>query len=281
MDAGMVIVGAGEAGARAASSLREQGYSGPLTLIGEETYGPYERPPLSKAVMTAGDEVTAPPFILDEAKLSAQSIAHISNVRAEVIDRDRHRVLFNDGRGLTYAKLLIATGAGARRLPTPGATNANVHYVRSFSDALRLRSKLRPGSQLVVIGGGFIGLELAASAVARGCAVTLVEVAPRILMRGVPVEVAECVANRHRTAGVELRTGVGIERIGLHGDRESVVLADGTVLAYDVLVAGIGAVPETQLAEASGLVVENEPLRVDRRLFRLSHAAMAGSSSMA
>jgi 3-phenylpropionate/trans-cinnamate dioxygenase ferredoxin reductase subunit len=185
MDAGMVIVGGGEAGARAASSLREQGYSGPLTLIGEETYGPYERPPLSKAVMTAADEVTGPPFILDEAKLSAQSIAYISNVRAEVIDRGRHRVLFNDGRALTYAKLLIATGAGARRLPTPGATNANVHYLRSFSDALRLRSKLRPGSRQLFFHLDADGRLVAASGIGpNGLIARDIRVAEMLIAKG-------------------------------------------------------------------------------------------------
>ena len=265
MDAGMVIVGAGEAGARAASSLREQGYPGRLTLIGDEAHGPYERPPLSKVVMTAAEDATTPPFILDETKLSRQSIAHISSARVETIDRNRRRVLFNDGRALPYAKLLIATGAAPRRLPIPGATDANVLYLRTFADALALRSRLRPGSRLVVIGGGFIGLEIAASAVARGCAVTLVEMAPRILMRGVPPEVAERVAKRHRTAGVALRTGIGIERISCRGDQEGVALTDGTVLACDAVVAGIGAVPETRLAEASGLAVENG-VKVNERL---------------
>ncbi len=265
MDDGMVIIGAGEAGARAGSSLREQGYTGPVTLVGDEAHGPYERPPLSKAFMTAVDDAAAPPFILDESKLAAQSITHVAGVCAKRIDWNERCVLLDDGRAITYGKLLIATGARPRRLLIPGATDANVLYLRSFADALKLRSRLRPGIRLVVIGGGFIGLEIAASAVARGCAVTLIEMAPRILMRGVPAEVARHVAERHQAAGVTLRTGVAIERIGRLGDQEAVVLADGPVLSCDCVVAGVGATPETRLAEASGLSTDNG-VKVDAQL---------------
>ena len=223
---GMVIVGAGEAGARAASALREQGFGGPVLLIGDETHGPYERPPLSKAMMTA-EAVETPPFILDEAKLAAQAITHLSGIRATRIDGAAHRVHLDDGRALAYAKLLIATGAGPRRLPTPGAGPDNVLYLRTFADALAMRQRLRSGSRLVVIGGGFIGLEIAASAIGRGCSVTLLEMAPRILMRGVPPEVADRAMARHEAAGVVFRLGLGISRIERRGDAEAVLLADG------------------------------------------------------
>jgi 3-phenylpropionate/trans-cinnamate dioxygenase ferredoxin reductase component len=246
MDRGMVIIGAGEAGARAASSLREQGFAGSVTMIGDEQHQPYERPPLSKEVMTSAAEHDSPRFTLDRAKLASQSITHLSGIRAEGIDRDARRVLLADGRVVPYAKLLISTGAGPRRLPMLGGAQHNVLYLRTFADALGLRSRLRPECRLVVIGGGFIGLEIAASARSRGCSVTLVEMAPRILMRGVPGQVAVRVAERHRRGGVALRTGVGIKKI----DRE----ADG-----------IGAVPETRLAEAAGLAVENG-IRVDGNL---------------
>lgn len=251
----MVIVGAGEAGARAASSLRERGYEGPVTLVGDEPHGPYERPPLSKAVMT-GEGAARPAFILDEAKLQAQGIVHVANRRAVSLDRAARRLGLDDGSTLAYARLLLATGAGPRRLPVPGADGL-VLYLRTFADALGLRDRLRPGCRLVVIGGGFIGLEIAASAVARGCGVTLVETAPRILMRGVPAPVAERVAARHRAAGVDLRTGLRIIEIRRAGDGAAVVLDDGAALACDAVVAGIGAVPETALAEAGGLAIDN------------------------
>ena len=261
----MVIVGAGEAGARAASRLRELGYAGPVTLIGDEPHGPYERPPLSKAVMAAGEDSQTPPSILDAAALAAQSITHHGGTRALLIDRDRRRVDLDDGRSVPYAKLLLATGAGPRRLATPGAGEASVLYLRTFADALALRGRLRPGRRLVVVGGGFIGLEIAASAVARGCAVTVLEMAPRLLMRGVPASIATAVEAQHRRAGVTVRTGIGLSRLERDGDATIVVLQDGTALPCDAVVAGIGAVPETQLAQASGLAIDNG-VKVDSRL---------------
>lgn len=260
----MVIVGAGEAGARAAGALRERGFPGSITLIGDEPHGPYERPPLSKAVMVA-DPVERPPFILDEARLAAQSITHLSQVRAARIDVAAHALSLNDGRTIPYTKLLIATGAGPRKLAIPGATPDTVLYLRTFADALAIRETLRPGCRLAVIGGGFIGLEVAASAVGRGCRVTLIEMAPRILMRGAPRQIAERVMARHERAGVAFRLGVGIERIAREEGGDAVLLADGSRVDCDAIVAGIGAVPDTALAEASGLAVENG-VRVDAHL---------------
>ena len=262
-DGGMVVVGAGEAGARAASAFRERGYDGPVTLVGDESHAPYERPPLSKAVMT--EEAEAPPFILDEAKLTAQRIVHLAGARGVRIDRDAHMLHLADGRTLHYAKLLIATGASPRRLSVPGADGPHVLTLRSFADALALRARLVPGCRLTVVGGGFIGLEVAASATVRACAVTLVEAAPRILMRGVPTGVADHVARRHRVAGVDIRIGIGIVDLEERLDCVALRLADGTEITSDVVVVGIGAFPETRLAEASGLAVENG-VRVDARL---------------
>ena len=252
---GMVIVGAGEAGARAASSLRERGHDGPVTLVGDEPHGPYERPPLSKAAMTGVDAPT-PAFILDEAKLRAHAITHVAGRRAVGVDREHHRLRLDDGSELAYGKLLIATGAAPRRLPQ-AESDAPVLYLRTFADALGLRDRLRPGGRLVVIGGGFIGLEIAASAVARGCSVVLLEMAPRILVRGVPAAVAERVAARHRAAGVDLRTGVKITDIRRMDGGAAVGLQGAPDVTCDAVVAGIGAVPETGLAAAGGLVIDN------------------------
>jgi 3-phenylpropionate/trans-cinnamate dioxygenase ferredoxin reductase subunit len=262
-DGGMVVVGAGEAGARAASAFRERGYDGPVTLVGDEPHTPYERPPLSKGVMT--EDAEAPSFILDEGKLAAQRIVHLASARAVRIDRDAHMLRLADGRTLPYAKLLIATGASPRRLSVPGADGSHVLTLRSFADALALRARLVPGRRLTVVGGGFIGLEVAASAIVRACAVTLVEAAPRILMRGVPTGVADRVARRHRVAGVDIRTGIGIVGLEERPDGVALRLGDGTEVTSDVVVVGIGAIPETRLAEASALAVENG-VRVDARL---------------
>ncbi len=252
--AGMVIVGAGEAGARAALALRAHGWAGAVTLVGDEAVPPYERPPLSKAVMTSeADPVAA--VIATHARLAQAGIAFLHDVRAERIDRAQRTVVLADGRALPYGNLLLATGAAPRRLTVEGAEHAL--YLRTFADALALRVRLRPGARLVVIGGGFIGLEVAASAVVRRCRVTVLEAAPRILMRGVPTEIAELVAARHREAGVDLRVGVALRAIHREGAGVIAVLHDGSTVSADAVVAGVGAVPETALAEACGLAIEN------------------------
>jgi 3-phenylpropionate/trans-cinnamate dioxygenase ferredoxin reductase subunit len=265
----IVIIGAGEAGARAAAALRENDYAGPITLISEECHLPYERPPLSKAAMTSAAEPD-PATILGEAQLAAHGIRHLSGVMATEIDRAGHSVRLDDGRRIPYAKLLLATGARPRMLSTPGADKVGadgetVLYLRTFADALAMRAALKPGIRLVVIGGGFIGLEIAASALERGCSVTVVEMAPRILGRGVPAEVAAIVAEAHAAAGIRLVVGIGLAAIDRQGDHRAVVLADGTRLACDAIIAGVGAIPETGLAERAGLAIENG-IRVNGRL---------------
>jgi 3-phenylpropionate/trans-cinnamate dioxygenase ferredoxin reductase subunit len=261
----MVIVGGGECGARAAQALREAGWNGPLTLVGAEPIAPYERPPLSKSSMTA-DEQQAPTTICDDDAMRAAGIEFVAGVAATGIDRGAHRLVLADGRLLDYERLLLATGATARRLPLGDRAGAGVHYLRSHPDAVALRDRLRPGTSVGVIGGGFIGLEIAASAVARGCAVTVVEAAPQLMGRVVPAETAALAAARHRQAGVELRCGVGVSSLDEADDGTvTVELADGSRSTFDTVVAGIGAVPDTTLAERAGLAVLNG-VRVDDRL---------------
>lgn len=197
----MVIVGGGECGARAALELRAAGWIGPITLVGAEPHHPYERPPLSKSAITA-DEPPGPTTICDGVALAAADIDFVAGVEVTEIDRGAHELVLADGRRLGYERLLLSTGATARRLPFGGD---RVHYLRSHTDALALREQLRPGAAIGVIGGGFIGLEIAAGATRRGCAVTVLELAPRVLGRVVPAEIAALVADRHRAAGVDLR----------------------------------------------------------------------------
>ena len=261
---GMVIIGAGEAGARAAVALRENGYAGQVTLIGEEAHHPYERPPLSKAVMTEAT-VPAPTTIVDDARLGQHAVTHLPRACATGIDRAAKRVRLDTGQEIGYDKLLVATGARPRKLSLPGAGSGTVLYLRTYADALAMRVRLARGCDLVVIGGGFIGLEIASSAVARGCSVTVVEMAPRILMRSVPVEVSASVQFWHERAGVRFHLGAGLERMEREGNREVVVLACGTRLVCDGVIAGIGAVPETRLAAESGLAIDNG-VAVDARL---------------
>lgn len=253
---GMIIVGAGEAGARAAAELRAQGWSGPITLIGKEAAAPYERPPLSKSILTDEQEPTQA-TILDADRLAELGIQFINNRSVVQIDRNAHFVELNDGLKIRYERLLLATGASPRKLHINGVSMDGLLYLRTFADAIELRSRLKPGKRLVVIGAGFIGLEVAASARTIGCSVTVIEVGPRILMRGVPEEIATIVEARHRQAGVHFKTGTGIQHIVREHEEFSILLADGTIVHADEIVVGIGAIPETTLAERCGLKIEN------------------------
>ena len=252
--AGMVIVGAGEAGARAALALREAGYDGPVTILGEEPHFPYERPPLSKAAIVSGEE-PRPATIVDEARCRAAGIAHHARARVAAIVPSSHRIQLGDGRSLAYDRLLLATGARARRLSIPGAEHAL--YLRTFDDALALRRHLRAGARIAVIGGGFIGLEVTASAVRRGASVTLIEAAPRLLARGVPAEMAQKIGKLHESAGVAIHLGAIVERIEAAGEVFRVQLTDGRRVDCNCVIAGVGAVPETALAADAGLAIDN------------------------
>ncbi len=263
MSPGHVIVGAGEAGARAAFALREQGYDGPVTLIGAEPLLPYERPPLSKRAITG--ETFAVPFIADKDRFASANIDCLTGVTVTDIDRAGQSVRLSDGAAIAYDRLLLATGAYARRLAGPEIDDPAVDYLRDAADSERLRDKLTAGAAVLVIGGGFIGLELAASAVQRGATVTVVEAAERILMRGVPAAVADAIAARHRLAGVRLLCGQQVRAVRKTSQGAEVVLSDGATLAADVVIAGIGAVPDTDLAARAGLEIDNG-VKVDTEL---------------
>ncbi len=260
--AGMVIVGAGEAGASAALALRDKGWTGGITLIGEQPHAPYELPPLSKAVMTAAAEPSVP-TTLSESRMREKAIDFVISSPAASIDTGEHCVVLDSGESNPYRKLLLATGARPRPLSEAGS--ADILYLRSFADAQAIRARLLPGAHIGIIGGGFIGLELAASVSQRGCRVTVMELAPDILMRGVPRDLADVIGARHRKAGVDLRTGVVINGFEGTGSRQSILLADGSRIDCDAIIAGVGAIPETTLAAACGLQIENG-IRVDQQL---------------
>ena len=255
MTDGMVIVGAGECGGRAAFALRDQGFDGPVTLIGEEAHHPYERPPLSKDVLSS-DELPEPKWVSLPERFAERGIACITGTSVRAIDRQRKTVELANGATVPYARLLLATGAQPRRLPLAPASE-RVAYLRSYTDALAIRAHLKPGNSLAVIGGGFIGLELAASARKRGADVTVIEAQPRILMRGVPEEIAEVIAARHRGEGVTLSCGRGLKSIAEREGKVFIELTDGETLQADLAVIGIGAQPVTALAEAAGLALDN------------------------
>jgi 3-phenylpropionate/trans-cinnamate dioxygenase ferredoxin reductase component len=261
-NAGIVIVGAGEAGARAAIGLRAEGFADSLTLIGGERHAPYERPPLSKATLVSAARPIVP-AIGDATALADLNIDHWMGLTAVSIDKARRTIALSDGRTLVYDTLLLATGAKPRRLTIAGAEGA--FYLRSFDDSVVLRGHFMAGRKVAIVGGGFIGLELASSACALGCEVVVIEAAARILMRGVPAAIAEIVAARHGVAGVRLITGAAIAGIRRSGEGHVIALSDGREIEAHCVVAGIGAAPDVALAQAAGLSIDNG-IAVDGRL---------------
>jgi 3-phenylpropionate/trans-cinnamate dioxygenase ferredoxin reductase subunit len=264
MTAGMLIIGAGECGARTALTLRERGYDGPVTLVGDEPHLPYERPPLSKDAMVSKAEPT-PKLVADREHFASRSIECVTGASAVTIDRATRRVTFADGRTLPYGKLLLATGAAPRKLLLAGADSSRCAYLRTHDDALRIRGTLEPGHHVAILGGGFIGLEIAASARKRGASVTVIEALPRILTRGVPEAIAHIVDARHRREGVTLACGKAALALQETASGIEIALADGSIVAADLLVIGIGAVPIIDLAQKAGLAIENG-IAVDAQL---------------
>lgn len=252
----IVILGAGQAAASLAAKLRALGHQGAVTVIGDEPAPPYQRPPLSKAYLLGQmglDRLTlrAPEWWVD------QGVTLRLGERATAIDRARRRVVTDRGDH-AYDQLALTLGATPRRLPDAlGGALAGVHVVRNLADIAALQPALVAGRRLVVIGGGYIGLEAAAVARKLGLEVTLVEAAPRILGRVAAAETADMIRDLHRSHGVEVIEGVGIARITGTDAADGVELADGRRLPADLVICGIGVTPETALAEAAGLAIDN------------------------
>jgi 3-phenylpropionate/trans-cinnamate dioxygenase ferredoxin reductase component len=252
----VVVVGAGECAARFVTTLRELGYNGSIVLLGDEGLAPYERPPLSKQTLL--DPPTPKPVVaLSEERLRELNVHFDLNDSAVSVDRSFRQVTTRTSATYTYDRLLFATGAKSRPLPFDGAKHALM--LRTHSEALLLREALQPGAKVAVIGGGFIGLEVAASARSLGCDVTVIEVADRLMGRAVPIETAAIIEARHRDEGVRFLLGTSVTSIELttNDHQYDVHLSDGSTLQADLVVAGIGAVPETVLAGDSGLEIDN------------------------
>ena len=257
MNTALIIVGAGHAGGRAALTLREEGYRGRLILIGDEPHVPYERPPLSKGLLQGSMDL-AGCSLCDSARLAELGIEHIAGNPVSQLDPSQHRLQLADGQWLSYSGLLLATGGRARRLPQ---AQANVLYLRTHDEALALKSALRPGARLVIVGGGFIGLEVAATARGLGCEVTVLEAGPRLAGRVLAPVISEALLQVHRQQGVDVRLNVALESI----HAEAVQLVDGQLLPCDLVVVGIGMQPNIELAVAAGLEV-GQGIRVDAHL---------------
>jgi 3-phenylpropionate/trans-cinnamate dioxygenase ferredoxin reductase subunit len=251
-----VIIGGGQAGAQAVDTLRREGFLGRLLLIGEEPELPYQRPPLSKKFLSGE---------LSEERLRFRHQEFYDEHRTELvlgsrasrIDRAARRVRLVDGREYEYDRLLLCLGATSRRLSCAGAALERVHYLRDLADAVRLKTAIHSGARVVIVGGGYIGLETAATCRKLGCDVTVLEMADRIMNRVVAPSVSEYFAAEHAAHGVRIVLSARVAALEGPGTVEHVVCEDGSVYPADFVVVGIGAVPETRLASDAGLACDN------------------------
>ncbi|WP_419945261.1 NAD(P)/FAD-dependent oxidoreductase [Candidatus Poriferisodalis sp.] len=256
----IVIVGASLAGARAAHSARAAGHDGPLTLIGAEPHLPYDRPPLSKEFLTGDQDADSLALDPDDA-YDDLDVEVMLSTHAVGLDVEARTVAIAPAAGggaetVPFDGLVIATGAAARPLPgTEGIRG--VHTLRTLDDSAAIREGLRAGARVAVVGGGFIGSEVAASAKARGCEATVIEAAPAPLMRGLGAEMGMQAGALHHQNGVDLRLGVGVDGVLGAGQVEAVGLADGSRIEADLVVVGIGVAPNTAWLEGSGLQIDN------------------------
>ena len=257
MNAGIVVAGAGQAGFQLAASLRESGFKDPITLVGDEAALPYQRPPLSKAYL-AGKTDQEGLFLRPPGFFAEHAITHRPGLRAVAIDRAERRLQLSDGDSLPYDHLVLATGARNRPLPVPGADLEGVRQLRGLADADALKADIAAARAVVVVGAGFIGLEFAAVAAARGLAVTVIEAAERPMARAVSAEMGDFFRGAQEALGVRFAFGAGVTAIlGRDGRATGVALADGRELPADLVLVGIGVLPNGDLAAEAGLPAEN------------------------
>ncbi|MGX0876371.1 3-phenylpropionate/trans-cinnamate dioxygenase ferredoxin reductase subunit [Roseovarius sp. MBR-154] len=254
--AGVVVVGAGQAGASLVAKLRSEGYDGPVTLIGEEPVPPYQRPPLSKKYLL-GDMARERLYLRPESYYAEAGIDLRTGLRVTGIDRAAQEVVMGEER-LGYEHLVLATGSLPRRLPAAiGGDLGGVHVVRTLADVDAMAPGFRSGAKVLIVGGGYIGLEAAAVAASRGMQVVLVEMAERILQRVAARETSDYFRALHTRHGVDIREGVGLERLLGDGHVSGAWLSDGSELDVDMVIVGVGILPDTRLAEAAGLETDN------------------------
>lgn len=251
----ILIIGGGQAGATLAQDLRKQGFEGEITIIGEEPNLPYRRPPLSKTYL-AGEVSEESLQVMKAPILEKNRVTYRGGVKVTAIDRSNKTIQLDSGESLHYDKLALTTGGRARPLPVPGADAEGVFELRTVADVDAIRPHCREGKRVVIIGGGFIGLEVAAVARKLGVDVTVVEGLPRVLARVTAEPISEFFEKVHRQAGVNLLTQASVTE--LRGNPvQQVVLGNGDVLDCDFVVVGIGLIPNTELAAEAGLEVEN------------------------
>lgn len=261
----LVVVGAGQAGVTAVETLRTEGFDGSVTLLGAEFHPPYERPPLSKGYLT-GEEARDKVFSRPDGWYRDHDVDLRTGTRVASLDRSAQAVVTEDGERIDYDGVLLATGSRPRPLDVPGSDLAGIHRLRTLDDSDALKEAIAAGGRLVVVGGGWIGLEVAAAARTAGLEVVVLERGAVPLGGVLGPQVARVFADLHRDHGVELRTSSGVARfLGTGGRLEAVELSDGTWLEANLALVAVGAVPRTELAEAAGLAVDDGVL-VDAHL---------------
>lgn len=261
MQSTVVVAGAGHAAGQTIVSLRQGGFGGRIVLAGEEPYLPYQRPPLSKKFLAGELEISR--LLLRHEKFYADHQVEVHlGTRVTRIEPGSRTAEFSTGQSLHYDKLVLATGTRPRQVPVPGHQLPGVYYLRTIDDVDRIRADFRPGASLVIVGAGYIGLEVAAVAVSRGLKVTVLELADQVMARVEAPPVSEFMARVHREAGVDIRCGTGLQ--GFTGDTRlrGVIGSDGREIPADLAIVGVGVLPNVELAEAAGLVC-NDGIMVD------------------
>ncbi|MES2191939.1 MAG: FAD-dependent oxidoreductase [Pseudomonadota bacterium] len=261
-DAHIVFIGAGQAAGRCAEALRKLGFAGQITLVGEEAHKPYERPALSKEFLD-GSAAQASLALHPDGWYEEQAVELLTDSRVVGVDREARQIVLSDGATRPYDRLVFATGAKPRLLPAAAPAAKDVFYLRSMEDSLRLKERLGPGRRVVVIGGGLIGLEVASTARAAMCDVTVVELDAALMARTVHAVFGAAVAALHISHGVKVLTSSSVTRLEELQACTLLHMADGSAIEADVVVVGIGVQPNTELAQAAGLETHNG-LVVDR-----------------
>lgn len=252
---GIVIIGAGHAAGQAAASLRQAKYAEAITIVGDEAYPPYQRPPLSKQYLS-GEQGVDRVYLRAEKFYADNDIQLILNTRAEQLDPAGHQVRLSNGQTLDYEKLLLCTGSRPRKLNIAGSDLAGIHYLRTIADVDGMREAMQPGKNLVIVGGGYVGLEVAAVANSLGLNVTVLEMESRILQRVTTPGMSAFYDQLHSARGVNIQTSTGVT--GFAGETQvEQVICGAQTFAADIVIVGIGIIPNTELAEAAGLQCDN------------------------
>jgi 3-phenylpropionate/trans-cinnamate dioxygenase ferredoxin reductase subunit len=251
-----VIIGASQAGGWIAKTLRAEGFEGRVVLIGEENYLPYERPPLSKGALLGEAELDSTYFWPPET-YPELNIETMLGVRATSIDRSGKQVQLDNGETLPYDRLAIATGTRPRLLPIDGADLKGVHYLRTMDDTLAIQADVKEGATALIVGGGWIGLEVAATLGKLGCKSVVVEFADRLCGRAVTPEISRWMLDYHKAHGIDVRLNTGVDRFEGDGVLQRAILSDGDTINCSLAVVGIGVLPNVEIAQEAGLEVDN------------------------